>query len=89
MYGYGTPGDAIVGYTYQADNHCPPCIWSMFARQASQDDHDTEAVLDTVARARGIDRYDERSFDSGDFPKVIFSSQLEDIENCGSCHDKL
>lgn len=31
----------------------------------------TECRLDRMAKARGIDRMDERSFDSGDFPKAI------------------
>jgi len=42
----------------------------------------TECRLDRMAKARGIDRYDERSFDSGDFPKAI--SYFNDIHaECG------
>lgn len=45
----------------------------------------TEANLDEVAMAFGIDRYDESSYDSDEFPKVVFGSDLADGEHCGAC----
>lgn len=33
----------------------------------------------------GIDRTDETSYDSGDFPKVIVADQVEASERCGLC----
>jgi hypothetical protein len=70
----------VVGYAYQADIWCPECIAKKFApgQQA------TEAALDHAAEQRGIDRYDEATFDSDDFPKVVFRDQVED-EACGRC----
>lgn len=87
-----------IGYTYSADNYCPDCIVEMFG--ATYDAINAEGVLDLVARARGIDRYDERSYDSGDFPKVIFHAHdvcnaYEGYEpgqcgdRCGRCHEFL
>jgi hypothetical protein len=45
----------------------------------------TECRLDRMAKARGIDRYDESSYDSDDFPKSI--PYFNDIhEECGPEH---
>lgn len=43
-----------------------------------------EGALDVVATRRSIDRKDERSYDSGDFPKVIFASE-EFPDYCPRC----
>lgn len=87
----------IVGYTYQADNHCPDCtrlvatLRGLEAGAGPDADTDTaESALDAWAKADGVNRQDERSFDSGDFPKVIFASMVEDSnERCGTCHERL
>ena len=77
---------AVVGYTYRAEQYCPACLpaaltpTGMNAATASP----TEDMLDGLALAAGIDRDDERTFDSGTFPKVIFASQVED-DTCGAC----
>jgi len=44
----------------------------------------TEDNLSEIAYAFQIDRMDERSYDSGDFPKVIFESSVED-DICTTC----
>jgi hypothetical protein len=67
----------VVGYTYAADTYCHDCIV------------DVIGPLDERAEALGIDTDDERSYDSDDFPKVVFASQVEDAEYCGSCHELL
>jgi hypothetical protein len=72
----------IIGYTFNADCYCPDCI--IGAYNGNSDDYDAEAMLTILASARGIERGDEYSFDSGDFPKVIFSHQFEG-EICGKC----
>lgn len=81
----------IVAYTYRADIYCPvcmvrsaidtlndgePCGWGQL---------DPEHCLTELASKLGIDREDERSFDSDDFPKVVFGSQIEENERCGRC----
>jgi hypothetical protein len=37
----------------------------------------------------GIDINDEHSYDSGDFPKVVFSGSVEGVEHCGECHEEI
>ena len=93
---YGTHATDIVGYTYQADNHCPGCMRDMAQSMAEQAGlprgtqwGNTEQILAEVAKGKGINQEDERSFDSGDFPKVIFGSMVEDDERCGSCGETL
>lgn len=75
----------IVGYTYNADIYCPDCIAEMFSppggyrRLCSY-----ETILDRAAAAMGVNREDERSFDSDHFPKVVFEDMAED-DRCGNC----
>lgn len=78
--------DAIVGYTYNADVYCPRHIM-IATGHAAERCADPEGVLNMLAEGRGIDRMDERSFDSGDFPKVIFAVQAcdEEHDTCGAC----
>lgn len=96
---YTVKGADIVGYTFDADIYCPDHIiealptgeggaydgWAL----ASGVRMSTEDNLKEIAAAFGIEREDEATFDSGDFPKVIFASQLEDDERCGVCHEPL
>jgi hypothetical protein len=74
----------IVGYSWNAENYTPGgLIEAMIANgQASPAarDMDTEEVLDQIANANAIDRYNERSYDSAEFPKVIFASDVEEGE---------
>lgn len=72
----------IVAYTYQAANMCPACIHRIFM---GDDESTTEVVLDGSARYLGVNREDETSFDSGDFPKVVFADQVESNEACDAC----
>ena len=96
---YGQKARDIVGYTFQADTYCSGCIIDQLPTGHGQP-YDgwalapgvfmpVEANLDEIAYAFGIDRNDETTFDSGDFPKVIFSSMVEDTEHCGSCGGEL
>lgn len=85
----------IVGYAFRADTYCPSDIvgalptgegepfdgWAL----APGVHMTTEDNLDEIAFAFGIDRQDEHSFDSWDFPKVIFASSVEDDEYCAVC----
>jgi len=75
----------IAGYTYNADIYCRMHIVPAIDGQAEVPEAEVEAKLDYLAKMLGIDRYDERSFDSGDFPKVIFESQAceEEHDVCG------
>lgn len=44
-----------------------------------------EALLEELATIWNINLEDEYSWDSDDFPKVIFADQIEDKEYCGRC----
>lgn len=57
----------------------------------------TEDILGTVAKSLNLcgnrpagtfDRYDEHSFDSGEFPKVVFGSQVDEPETCETCGEE-
>lgn len=90
----------IVGYTYSADLYCPSCIiaqlptgeggafdgWAL----APGVHMSAEDNLNEIAAAFCIDRHDEWSFDSGDFPKVAFRDMLNgDSDHCASCGEVL
>ena len=44
----------------------------------------TEDVLDQCAGALAVDRWDETSYDSDEFPKVVFADWVDE-EVCGRC----
>lgn len=77
---------AIVGYTYRAETYCPACLPAALTPTGHNTltTEPTETLLDGLALAAGIDRGDERAFDSDAFPKVIFASQVEE-DTCGAC----
>lgn len=84
----------IVAYTFNADTYHPSCLISamVLGQELSPAalNMGVEEVLDQHAGANGIDREDEHSFDSSEFPKVIFADQVEsDDEICGHCGDPL
>ena len=85
-------GADIAGYTYRADIYCPACLVEAMIHERSMAPAargmGIEEALDQCAQAVALDRYDERSFDSGDFPKVVFVSMLEG-DVCGSCGGEL
>ena len=92
----GQRSDAIVGYTYDAENLCPRCTMDyMVSDQSEIPGNSIEEKLDYIAsiganpRGEVINRQDENSFDSGVFPKVIFASQVEENEQCYHCGESL
>ena len=85
----GTPVTRIAGYIYWADIYCPECIIEiMIARgdaSPAARDMPPETVLDQCAGAMGIDRYDEATYDTDEFPKVAFVFHIVDGDTCGRC----
>lgn len=93
----------IVAYTFQADLYCPDHIGAAVQETLPLDERhpvdedggeypwDTEWLLDQLAKGLGIDRYDEHTFDSDHFPKVVFAGQLEEEEHCANpeCEEAL
>lgn len=84
----------IAGYDYNADTYCRECIVKVLPT-GPDGAYDgwadatglmgAEEFLQGIADAFGINREDERSFDSGDFPKVILEVMIEEPETCGNC----
>jgi len=78
----------ITAYVYKADIYCTDCIIEamLLAGEASPAARDmpVEDALDQIAAANAIDRQDEWTFDSDEFPKVVFSDDLSG-EHCGGC----
>jgi hypothetical protein len=74
----------IVGYTYRTENYTPAGVVEALiaSRDASPAARDmgVEEVLDQIAEANAIDRHDESSFDTEEFPKVIFLDQVGEDE---------
>lgn len=90
----------ITGYTYKADLHCPDCMRTMAAHALAApgeaafmgrptDGDTTEQFLDRWAAQEGINRGDETTFDSDDFPKVTFETGDASNELCGTCYTRL
>ena len=52
-------------------------------------DMNVEAVLNQCADAMAIDRSDETSFDSSEFPKPVFLDALDPDDCCAACHGSL
>lgn len=81
----------IAAYMYQAELLCPECT-----ALTIEVDHPSpawltpEQILDRVAKVIGLDRRDERSFDSNEFPKVVFADQIcSDGDICIQCGNSL
>jgi hypothetical protein len=76
----------IVGYTFDAENYTPQGIIARLTTNPGQVGpvvvarENVEKNLDVLAHIAGIDRHDESSYDSSEFPKVIFASDLTDGE---------
>jgi hypothetical protein len=81
----------IEAYAYQADLYCPRCMVRFFDHVAPRLPRYPELILELAAELLGINREDESSFDSGDFPKVVLGINLNDdrYDHCGSCGDCL
>lgn len=75
----------IVGYTYRAENYMPANLIEVLIANGEASpaarDMNVEEVLNQIAGANAIDRMDEYSFDSSEFPKVIFDSQLTEDDD--------
>jgi rRNA maturation protein Nop10 len=80
----------IVGYTYRAADHCPSCIVVTLIQtplplSPAAADMGAEPLLDQLAAYLGVDRDDETSFDSGDFPKVVREEFVTINDTCDGC----
>lgn len=88
----------VVAYTYDADTYCPDCTLALvkarhpldYPLSSTVQASDTaEDILRTVAKSLRLGNEDESSYDSDDFPKVVFSSQIDEPEHCGRCGEEI
>lgn len=89
----------IVGYTFKAENLCPTCTIKALPtgpgeafdgwEDCSTPPMTVEDNLTELAAAFGIDRLSESSFDSDDFPKVIFADMVGDEDQCMACDGEM
>ena len=73
----------IIGYAYKADIYCSVCVVERL--REDNPEAPTYTVEDT-AKEFGIDTENEHTFDSDDFPKVVFAADIEEAEYCCRCH---
>lgn len=73
----------IIGYTYNADNFTPKALIEFMVQirelAPAAFDMSPEVALNQLSDVYGIDRDNEYSFDSGEFPKVILKFMDADI----------
>jgi hypothetical protein len=104
----GQPFD-VVGYTFRADVICPDCIVEAVAKAEADNPLVFNPAEDTALRVPagltagqglailayrlGVDRTAEHTFDSDNFPKVVFRDQVGEAEGfldtCGACGEAL
>jgi hypothetical protein len=86
-------GIAIVGYCYgdDEDTYCPSCIRDLFVPfdLVAETHHTAEDVLDHEAARQSIDRQDDNSFSSYQFPKPILSGDATTVDYCVLCGRRL
>lgn len=69
----------IVAYMYKADIHCVDCYKSI-----------VDAISEHSPGNVPQDIYNEHTFDSDDYPKVIFDPIEQSYqEHCGSCGEEI
>ena len=85
--------DDVAAYSYWAELYCPTCVIEAMiatglAAPAARD-MAVEDALDQCADALAVDRGDEPSFDSHEFPKVVFLGDIDQDDTCGDCRQTL
>lgn len=93
----------IAGYTYKAENLCAECVLNALDRGAGLNlgwEYEPDNIIRLVAICMGIDMDDESSYDSDDFPKIIFHDSerqrspylpiaQQETEDCSHCYTTL
>ena len=83
----------VVGYAFQAALVCPGCIVGAVAEGGDREPLGVPAGLTAekglalLAERLGVDRMNESSYDSDEFPKVVFRDHLADadLDTCEMC----
>lgn len=88
----GQPFD-IVGYVYKADTWCEECVLheavaDYGASHFLLTSKNVEYSLEVLGKRKGINTEDEYSYDSDEFPKVMFR-ESEGLDFCANCGELL
>lgn len=84
----------VVGYIYDAEVFCPDCVVRTLVLRhpvrMSTVLMPADEALALVARHVGVDPMDETTYDSSEFPKVVFADQVESSDEvCCFCSEPL
>jgi hypothetical protein len=82
----------IAAYQYKAANYCGQCVVEEVSEDRNMPIPHESSYRDDLAvfaLILDIDWEDETSYDSGDFPKVVFADQIEETEHCSKCGEEL
>jgi hypothetical protein len=84
-------GTDPIAYLFRGETFCPVCIHDLFVPYELADDprHSTEEILDRVARDRGINRHDEKTFRSREFPQPLYVADVTSADVCFFCGMRL
>lgn len=71
--------DKITGYVWRGDTYCKHCMKRQLktAGLIQDDGRPLEDILDVAAWSLNLNRKDEWSFDSWNFPKVVLQGDAE------------
>lgn len=84
-------GTTITGYVYGSETCCPACIYDLFLPfdLIGGPERSTEDVLDYVAHQRRINRHDENSYTSYQFPHPLRLADTSETDVCVLCDRRL
>ncbi len=75
----------IAAYIVGEYNLCACCA----GRTIGCNDGNPHSYIEIIGLASGFNVYDESSYDSREWPKVLFDSQVKDDDRCTACGDFL
>jgi hypothetical protein len=80
-------GSDITGYLFRGETFCPTCIHDLFVPfdWAGGSQHSTEEILDRVATEQGVNRHNEKSFGSRQFPQALYLDDVTRADLCFFC----
>lgn len=84
----------IVGYQFNCEHFCPGCMLNAISGNSTaaiEFEFNIDAIdgwLRNNAIEKGIDYDNEYSYDSSEYPKVIFADNAGD-DICANCEEKL
>ncbi|WP_371652891.1 MULTISPECIES: hypothetical protein [unclassified Streptomyces] len=87
-----TATENVSAYYFGEEAYCSDCIKELFITSDLNlfaEWPSTEHVLNVVAERRGINRFDENSYSTYRFPKVMPSDERFDSEGCYRCQEPL